>query len=284
MSQPVITRFDKIKNLAVFKDFKWDLYTKDKNRNILGFARVNIIYGRNYSGKTTLSRIVRALETGFLSDKYINPEFEVLFEGGLKVDQNTLKGHNFLIRVFNEDFVKENLRFVFDENQGVNSFAILGENNTKIEDEIRLLEMQLGSDLEGRGLMYELSQHEKVLVSAKENHALVSESLDKRLRDKANKNESGIKHNKIFGNANYNIEKIKSDIDFIVNHKSNQLNENEIHDLCETLKDHKKDMISDKSTFNFSYDSLSLEARGLIERKIKISQPIQELLNNNLLE
>ncbi|MEB3733722.1 AAA family ATPase [Halopseudomonas pachastrellae] len=31
-------------------------------QNIAEFKKINILYGRNYSGKTTLSRIFRALE------------------------------------------------------------------------------------------------------------------------------------------------------------------------------------------------------------------------------
>ena len=35
----------------------------DASRNGLEFKELNIIYVRNYSGKTTLSRIIRAYET-----------------------------------------------------------------------------------------------------------------------------------------------------------------------------------------------------------------------------
>ena len=72
-----VNKINFIKNLAVFKDFKWDDYVKDKDGRIQTFQDINIIYGRNYSGKTTLSRIFRAFETGKISDKYACPEFQL---------------------------------------------------------------------------------------------------------------------------------------------------------------------------------------------------------------
>lgn len=52
----MIKKFNKINNLAVFNNYNWD-------SSVPEFAKINIIYGRNYSGKTTLSRILRAIET-----------------------------------------------------------------------------------------------------------------------------------------------------------------------------------------------------------------------------
>ncbi|MGC6409018.1 AAA family ATPase, partial [Bisgaard Taxon 45] len=57
-----IKKFDYIRNLAVFRNFSWDTNLRDKGNNIINFSNINIIYGRNYSGKTTLSRVFRALE------------------------------------------------------------------------------------------------------------------------------------------------------------------------------------------------------------------------------
>lgn len=58
----MITKFKSIKNLAVFQNFEWDNTVKEKNGTIKEFKDINILYGRNYSGKTTLSRILRALQ------------------------------------------------------------------------------------------------------------------------------------------------------------------------------------------------------------------------------
>ncbi|MCG8613516.1 MAG: AAA family ATPase, partial [Pseudomonadales bacterium] len=42
--------------MAVFKDFRWALSVRDDGNNIAELKKLNILYGRNYSGKTTLSR------------------------------------------------------------------------------------------------------------------------------------------------------------------------------------------------------------------------------------
>ena len=80
-----IKKIDSIKNMAVFQDFHWTSSVRDEGNNVAEFKKINILYGRNYSGKTTLSRIFRAMETGSISDKYASPEFQLSFNGGKKL-------------------------------------------------------------------------------------------------------------------------------------------------------------------------------------------------------
>ena len=100
----MIEKIKSIKNLAVFNDFDWDTEVIDANNNIKKFSTINVIYGRNYSGKTTLSRIIRAMETGFISGKYENPEFCIEIKDETDITQDELISHNKTLRVFNEDF------------------------------------------------------------------------------------------------------------------------------------------------------------------------------------
>lgn len=118
-----IKKIDSIKNMAVFQDFRWNSSVRDEGNNVSEFKKINIFYGRNYSGKTTLSRIVRAMETGSISDKYVSPEFLLSFDGGINVSQNSLSDHGQIIRVFNEDFVKENLHFIVDDERSLSKFS-----------------------------------------------------------------------------------------------------------------------------------------------------------------
>lgn len=51
-----------IGNLGLYQNFQWDLSVRDTpGNNIKEFKKENIIYGRNYSGKTTLSKIIRSI-------------------------------------------------------------------------------------------------------------------------------------------------------------------------------------------------------------------------------
>ena len=278
-----IKKIDLIKNMAVFQDFQWKSSVRDEGNNIAEFKKINIFYGRNYSGKTTLSRIFRGVETGFISEKFVSPEFQLSFEDGSKVSQNTLTGHGQIIRVFNEDFVKENLRFIVDDEHPINSFAILGEDNAKLEEEMAQHESDLGSEEDRTGLigkMIEKSKEHKVVERAYKNKL---SDLDDKLRDKANKPKTGIKH-KIFGNANYNITGIKDDIAIVRGESYSSTTSEQIDEHHALLKEEPKPNISELAPFNLLYANLATNTKQLVEKKIQISDPIQELLNNAVLE
>lgn len=66
----MIKKIKSINNFAVFQDFNWNSSVKNSNGTVIEFAKLNILYGRNYSGKTTLSRIFRAIETKRLPQNY----------------------------------------------------------------------------------------------------------------------------------------------------------------------------------------------------------------------
>ncbi len=275
-----IKKIDLIKNMAVFKDFSWSNSLRDKGNNISTFEKINIIYGRNYSGKTTLSRIFRALETGSISDKYSSPEFQLVFEGGSTASQNSLNNHGQVVRVFNEDFVRDNLRFIVDDEKTINSFAILGEDNTKLEEEIEKHEAELGSEEDKSGLIGELIGAEEIFNSTKKAHGDKLSELEKKLSDKANKASTGIKHNKAFGDAIYNVTKIKKDISAVTKVTYSLLSDEQVSNFHDLLREEPKSEIPVSSTFNLQYSAITSKAKYLIEKKIQASDPIQELLND----
>lgn len=274
---------DSIKNIAVYKDFQWSRSLRDEGNNIAEFKSINVIYGRNYSGKTTLSRIVRAAETGTISDKYIAPEFKFSFDDGSNISQGSLTTHNHVIRVFNEDFVKDNLRFITDDEQTINSFAILGEDNTRLEEEIETNEIELGNVEDKSGLIGKYLEANEKHTNAERAYNQKTSALETKLRDKANKAGTGIKHNKVFGNANYNLTKIRSDILKVVKESYSPISDDNATTNISLLKELPKEEIGESSPFNLRYSSIVLTAKELIERKIQASAPIQELLNDSVL-
>ncbi len=145
--------------MAVFKDFDWK---KEVGKNLF-FETVNIIYGRNYSGKTTLSRMIRSFETGVLSDKYKNPQFMISIDDTSTLYETDSPNKGLLVRVFNEDFVNENLRFITNPESKIVPFAVLGEENTRLETEITELLKELGDSEVGHesGLYLEKVNQEK---------------------------------------------------------------------------------------------------------------------------
>ena len=279
----IVKKIDSITGMAVFQDFQWALSLRDGGNNIAEFKKINILYGRNYSGKTTLSRIFRALETGSISDKYSSPEFQLAFDDGGTATQNSLSNHGQVVRVFNEDFVRDNLRFIVDDEQTINSFAILGEDNTKLEKEIEKQEAELGSEEDKSGLLGELLEAEEKFKRAKTDHGDKSSELDEKLRDKANNAGTGIKHNRTFGEANYNVPKIKADISTVTEDNYSPLTDEEVGKFRDLLGEEPKPELSESSSFNLQYTTIISEAKELIEKRIQASDPIQELLNDAVL-
>lgn len=266
--------------MAVFQDFRWASSVRDGGNNIAEFKKINILYGRNYSGKTTLSRIFRALETGSLSDKYCSPEFQLSFDGASNATQHSLTSHGQVVRVFNEDFVRDNLHFIVDDEQTINSFAILGEDNTKLEDEIKKHEVELGNEDDKSGLLGELLWAEEKFKEARTAHDDKSSGLEDKLREKANKAGSGIKHNKLFGDANYNVSKIKTDIFTVTQDSYLPITDEQVREFHDLLREEPKPEISESHSFNLQYSAIASKAKELIEKKIQASEPIQELLND----
>lgn len=280
----MIKKIKFIKNMAVFEDFDWNKSVLDSSSKVVEFQKVNILYGRNYSGKTTASRVIRALETGILSDKYPDPSFVVEIEGDTNVTQSTLKSHHQTIRVFNEDFVRDNLRFIANSEESIKSFAILGDDNNKLELEIEEKERELGSEDADDGLLGDLKKKRSEFSSAESAVRNAQLSLDGKLTDKANKSGTGIKHNKLYGDATYNAPKLKTDIEKVANEGYQPIAEEEVEKHKQLLKEEPKPVIPEPALLNLQFEQLSKKTKDLVEKKITVSEPIQELLDDTLLQ
>lgn len=282
----MIKKLKHINNLAVFHNFKWDEEVCDRDGNVVDLKPINIIYGRNYSGKTTLSRIVRGLETGVVSDKYESPSFSVSFSDGVEVTQNNLVGHGKKIRVFNEDFVRENIRFIVDPDESIEPFAIFGEDNNKTEQEIETLEKELGSKEAGKetALYAKLIDAREDYRKAKERLKKADDSLNKQLSDKATGRKIGIRYKADrFGDQNYNINKLKGDINKV-------LSDGYIYPTDTKLAQYEQ-LISEKrlqpaprfQSPNLRLSEVIKEAEPLIRKKISESDKIDDLIKDAVL-
>ena len=276
----MITKITKINNLAVFKDFEWDKVVRDsKGNNISKFTKVNIIYGRNYSGKTTLSRIVRSLETKKLSEKYEDPDFEVEFDSNNKITLQNIEEQKQIIRVFNEDFVKENLRFISNPEENITPFAILGENNS-IEEEIEKLKEKLGRNEEGNksGLYLELEKKEANKKSSEKEYNDRKKSLESKIQEKAINKQTGIKyHSDIFGDQNYNSTKLRDEIDLVLTEKF-FLTEEEKAKKSALLKETIKRDILPIIISEIDLQTLNNKVKEVVTRPITPSNKIEELV------
>ena len=277
----MIKSISHIKNLAVFQDFQWDSSVLDPNGRPTYFKQLNIIYGRNYSGKTTLSRILRSLETGEISEKYINPNFIVTFKDGNIIDEKLPNGHSFTVRVFNEDFVRDNFRVFFEEDRDIAAFAVLGENNTTLLEQIAVKERELGSEETAGTLLAREAECRKNQEIAISNYQKADKDLNDLLRNKA----SEIKRNtRRYENVTYDIRNIKSDIDEVQKDKYIPLTSEQLIIYEDLLKEITKNKIPACPYLSFQYPTIVSKARELLGKVIRLSQPIQDLLNDAILQ
>src|SRR5690606_10651900 len=138
----------------------------------------------------------RALEMRKIPPSYLNVSFNIHGERG-NVTQLTLPTHDYDIRVYNRDFVADNLSFLVNQVDGeIKTFAIVGEKNKTIDDEIEAIESNLGSIESKSGLRFELETKKQARDRISGNHKTTSDSLEDKLRFHAN---NRIKKNREYG-------------------------------------------------------------------------------------
>lgn len=262
-----------IANLGLYQSFQWDVSVRDTSgNNINEFKKENIIYGRNYSGKTTLSRIIRALETKEISPKYVNPEFELILNNNSRIDQTNFQENTLNVRCFNEDFIKENLRFIIDQDSDIKPFAILGDNND-IELQIETIKKELGNnDENSKTLKYKEYEDLSNLVNERKGELSILEKfLDSQLTKKATGATDSIKQQYMkFGDINYNKTKLQQEISHVTLHSFTALDasqeEKNLKQILEVEKPNVNHIINFKNFFiENSLDIISLLSKPLLD-------------------
>lgn len=147
-----IKRISHIKNFGIFRNYK--------DTNVKPFGKYNVIFGWNYSGKTTLSRVFQSLQDGKLHSDLANGEFKMELADGSIVDQNNLQDHRLNVRVFNSDYVKRNLKWEESPNS-LTPIFVVGEPNIEVQERLRQLEKKHGELAEEKGRLNEQSSEVK---------------------------------------------------------------------------------------------------------------------------
>lgn len=212
-----------IKKFGLFKDFRWP------NSGLTEFERVNVIYGRNYSGKTTLSRIFDCVAQGELHKDYPDAEFTLFEDGGLSVEReggvtsgayqvtNSDLSYGGKVRVYNSDYVNRNLSWLRNEETGeIKPFALIGGVNIEAQKKIEEMTKELGDVESKTGLRYEYKVKYDAIDKALKENTAAQNKLDAQIRDKANRD---IKANGYFvkQGTSYTVNNLKTDIETITN-------------------------------------------------------------------
>lgn len=160
----MIRGIQRIKNLGVFSDYSRLAGTED-------FVEKNILYGWNYAGKTTLSRLFQTLERGELHPDFPDLKFTLSCQDGSSITEASFKSANKIVRVFNAEFVEKNLTW---NGQSFQPILLLGEESIEAEKkiaELSAIRMRcLDSFKKKRGLISEIENvisDEKTRVAKK---------------------------------------------------------------------------------------------------------------------
>lgn len=285
-----ITKIANIDNFGIFQNFNWNTHLSSnpaQQNQTYDFKDINIFYGRNYSGKTSLSKIIRALETKTLSPKYENPNFRIELSDNSIISQNNLSVFTHPIHVYNSDFVKENLKFIHDENANIEAFSVtLGGNNQQILDRIQELENELGSNEENTksGVFLNIQNKEVNVRNAKENHSNKYRDLEKLLTDRATRNSDSIKNqHSLFGDINYNVTKLKNEITKVQNSSFQILTEAQINVQKALINQNELPDPPELSTYTLDFSQLIELTNEILKTTVGGSQKIEELVNNSIL-
>lgn len=123
-----MTSIKKIKSLnefGIFQNYEWG--------ELPHFKKYNLIYGWNRCGKTTLSRVFSSCEKKSIFNKDlfkqypINGEFEITLSNNSYVKSKEIENSSLSIRVFNQDFIDENVSF--EPSKSSNGIVYLSEKD-----------------------------------------------------------------------------------------------------------------------------------------------------------
>lgn len=120
----------KLKKFGVFHDYS-------KGPDLLDFADKNVIYGWNYSGKTTLSRLFGCFAAKAVNPDFVGSSFSLVDSLGRTHTELNISSCDHVIAVFNSDFVASNLSWTGSDFQPI---LLLGKDS--VEAEKRILELQ----------------------------------------------------------------------------------------------------------------------------------------------
>lgn len=285
MSDLEIKKID-IKDFGCYKDY--NQHSQSGIGNDFNDGRINIFYGRNYSGKSTYSKIFQSIELKQLPEKYGDIDFEIKLANNGIIKSNEI-GSELPIdcKVFNQRFIDDNI-YLHNDNK-LNSFQISIGSNTnetlkKIET-IRLNELKPRKE--------KLSQIESDITEKQQKTKISKDSLDLKLRITASKIKNLKNPSVVVGNK-YDIRDIKEEFEKHSGHfpiLPLQDDEKTVAELEKNVeqakirilekninKPQKIDLVSFDENFNFT---LFLEnTKKLLSKVVSVSNILDEYKNN----
>ncbi|EOJ1123589.1 AAA family ATPase [Campylobacter coli] len=262
-----ILKFDKI-NFGSYENFTWD-------NGLEEFKTINIFYGRNYSGKTTLSRIARSFELKKHNEDFLDGNFKIKLEDGSFLTQNDVIKSNLDIRVYNSDFVKENLNYLYDKKGNIKGFKSIGEEQKNIKEIIEKREKILKT------------RNEKLQKLENDKKEFLNDDRETKLEEKFTEKASLIATNPNYLKGyRYNKTALKKDLNIIKNNEDAYiLNNEEQNQFIKILEDKEKHNTNFNNTFNKdNFQGILKHSSEILEKEIIIKENLTSELRKWLEE
>ncbi len=248
----------KIKGLGVYSDYTKPAGTQD-------FAIKNLIYGWNYSGKTSLSRLFSLIETKQSNPDLAGCTFTFETESGLITEINFDKSP-LIVRVFNSDFVTTNLNFVGGAFEPI---LLLGADSGTAQIQIDRCEAMI-----------------QRTAQRKQESTIKSDSLEKSLREAKTTEAAKIKKNLSLVAA-YTATHFQTDIEMVQLLGGSQLLPTDTYqtDLKLALtSDQDRPTEVDEISLSLTLNALFTDTKSVMAKTPSLANTIDNLVKHPLLE
>lgn len=173
----MINTIHTIRDFGVFRSFDWP-------PALPAFKKYNLIYGWNYSGKTTFSRVLRCFELQKAHDDFQTARVRLNLAGAGEIELASPAAAP-VCRVFNSDFVRDNLSFDTGESAPI---LVLGAEDIAKQQSLKLKreqreKLQQNRDSEAKMLREKAQAMEAAFTDAASNcikNPLLVPNYDKR--------------------------------------------------------------------------------------------------------
>ena len=145
----MISKINCLSNFGAYRQFQWGGNTP--------FTKRNLIYGWNYSGKTTLSRLFQILAEPNQLARWQGCQFEIELQSGATTTQANLV-NPLRVKVFNRDFIQSN----FQQEHQAPAVFIVGGNTIHLRNRIARLNEH---DVKIQSIKARLSEHHRRIQS-----------------------------------------------------------------------------------------------------------------------
>jgi wobble nucleotide-excising tRNase len=246
----MITQINKLKRFGIYQNYTWE--------GIDDFKKKNLVYGWNYSGKTTLSKLFQILEFKDKNRCFSGAEIEITINDGTTktYNQDTLNSFSFAVRVFNSEYVKR--IFTWDEpKSGFSPISFyLGDTAGDLKDKINKLETI------NERLDLLCKNKYKPIIETFESYNKSNGHFSRKAKDVRDNYLPGIFDPTTFDKGHFKtiVDEVKSNLDgYILDDVERDLTKKEAQ------AENKFDPQNDKYNVEESLEKLSLSVKSILE-------------------